>query len=313
MLQNLHLAFLKNSKRLNLRILTPTLFWYFMQPYYLKFFLNKHQFFFKFFEKKHYIKKRVPRFPRYYYGMIKCQPNRILKKFKVAKWFAIPVKTNRRFAKFSKKHIVFKYWKKKYFMKLKQFRVRRNFLRFLKQKIMVSQLAIGSFLFSTNKVTFLKKLFKIFRTMNNSSVVFSFFFKKIFLKYFLKGVWGKYKNFIFFFNIQKKNKFSPLHLNLLKTMLFISKKKSEIKKKNKILMSKKRYWMSKKKKTKTNERKLYFNNFYQKVLVRTYFIEYSCLTNYCFNNVGHLKSDIYYLSFFLNTWNIRSYNWKQVT
>ena len=312
-----------NSHNIFTRILLPNMFWFFHQSKFFYYTSIKKFFFFKFLEPRYTIKKRLKQKKLNKYRF----RNKINRERRVVKWSHINFKSNlnvrkkffkRPFKKFLKL-LNFRRWYYMAFTRYRKYLIRRKFLKFLKQKIFETQIHAGSFLFNTNKKHTLKKLFKNFNFQKNSYVFFMFFFKKFFFHVIFKKKWLKYKTLSFVNLLHSYKNTEIIHITTLKWLLLkwrwtLNKRFVKLRTRFKIA-----YGFRKRRKFKRIrfiKRKFvrkYKKKKFLKLIVKNSFMHQDLLTQMYFTNFSEKKYINYYFNFILNVWNIRSYNWKQIT
>ena len=307
------------------RLITPLLFWTYMQPLFFLYLFSTKFFFFKFFNVKRFRKVRFIKLSNLSKkdNFIRSKKQRKINK--MVSWFTNckislrNLKKKRRWPFFTKKLYRWQYQSLKRFRK---YRMRKNFMRCIKQRLELSQNMTGKLLFNVSKKTSLKKLFQIFRNSHNNKLMYLFFFKHFFFATFYKKFIRKYAKVLCVTNMLTSNNWSISHINLINLFFFRKKKINKL-----FPFTGKKYFFryyhkgfSKKKRY--LRRKIYrrsrknFVNYYRSI--RRFYIKVnvthkellSCLV---FNNNIHAHFYNYYLNYIINIWNIRSYNWKQIT
>lgn len=271
-------------------------------------------FFFKFIQ----VKKRI-----HFHRKRRRQPKKIRKKKPVyiIKWAlnSIFIKTSQlrnKYKRFIAPRIL-RRWLRHNFRRKTFPKTNKKFLRLLRQKILWSNLYVGSILFRTNKKKNLKKIFQVFRGANNFNKLQLLFKYKYFLAYIIYKFLWRYNNLYYYYCLKQHSSISILYFNLHNFLLFKRRKKRRFRRYNfKKIFSKKRRrkkkkanWLYyRKKKIRRRHRRMLFKRFTKSLL----FYKDPMTQLYSF----HPSRNIYtthYLSFFINLWNIRSYNWKQIT
>ena len=306
------------QRNVTLRHLSPQLFWLYTQPVFFKYKVLKKLFFFKFCEPKYMLMPVIQRKFAQKHGKFQRKP--FIRK-KIIKWFHL-FESSRKFLvtdPYTKTRTVrFKKWYKWNLIADRQLKIRRKFLKLLKIKIHRMQILTGAQLFNTNKKHNLKKLFSIFRNSKNVEIVHFFFLKKFFFFDLFRRTSLKYfhvHNILGFCEIFNSK---ATYINLLNLILFRVKKK-DLKLKYKIDrrayygMYRKRKWKFRKKRGASLLRRRFFKVKLYRLLLKTSITHRDILTSTYFSNFSSSAKYFYYINFILNIWNIRSYNWKQIT
>jgi len=301
-----------------------TLFWSFWQinfvnPSLILFFMKRRYFFFKFLRLK--IPKKTPHLlTKNKFKKHKTQKHD--KKRRFLTWFMEKTSTYLDFKGLSYRRYLWpgstRRWIR-YFVRRQRFsRMRRRFLRQLSRRILKSQLFAGNLLFNTKSRANLKRFFQFFRGVyNNPGLTLKTLNRFFFLCLFHRFRWMRSRlshhvilNSSSFFNITYFN-LQSFFFKKLKIKLRKFKKYSQ---KSRFLYKKKRNKRSRRKHYKwISSRNFIFKHRYQKHFPRTLIYFKDPLTQtYVFNKSSKPILN-FYLFYIINIWNIRSYNWRQIT
>lgn len=333
--RNLHLFILKFESILNflvnqryvpifLRLLTPLFFWINIQPSLLLFKITKNFFFFKFLRVKHTYKK-----------YLKKKFKKTVRKPKSRKKSSFTKKTKRSvrwtYLRFVKKNIIthkrlrrlfnkinFKRWYRNVFKIRRKYELSIDFNRLLKKKIQRCQMFAGMILFRSNKKNILNKLFGIFTKYCNNSITAPELMNRFYMLTFYIRFNKKYKNFFVFSKLHSYNNWKIVHTTLIKTIFFNKLRLTKhrlfrlARRLNKLRSLRERKRL-KKVKWLRSRRYLWQRAKFRKFYIRSLITHRDRMTSLSFHDLSSLRLHFYYMNLLLNLWNIRSYNWKQIT
>ena len=300
------------------------LFWSFWQvsfvnPSLILFFIKRRYFFFKF------LKLRIPKKNKktaIIKKIIKYKSFKKINKKRFLTWFIDKTTTYINFRGLTHRRYVWpgsaKRWIRRFVRRQRLSRIRRRFLRQLSRRILRSQLFAGRLLFNTKSRSNLKNFFQLFRGVyNNPTLTLQTLGRFFFLYVFNQFRWMRSRLFNHII-ISSSNLFNITYFNL-QSFFF---KRLRMKLRNPKKRFKKFKFMHKKKRNKRSRRKHYkwissrnfiFKRRYKKHFPRTFIYFKDMLTQtYVFSKYSRPILN-FYLFYIINIWNIRSYNWRQIT
>lgn len=310
-----------------LNLVTPNMFWIYTKSNLFILLQARKFFFFKFFNIKKFRRTRFVKFSNLSRreNSLRSKLPRSKKKVKIVRWFTETQLPIRKFKKkwkwlfFIKRFVR---WQRSSIKRFRKYRVYKNFMKCLGQRIELAQNCTGKFLFNTNNKKTLKRLFNLFRKSTNTKLFYSFFYKHFYFATFYKKFLKKYAKVFCTVDILKQEQLHLTYCNLNNLFFF---------KKRKLLrlypFNRKRYiyrffhkGFSKKKRflrrRMYRKQKRTFINYYKsfkRFYVKVNILHKEPLSSVVFNNMSNFYFYTYYLNYLINIWNIRSYNWKQIT
>lgn len=305
------------------RFLSPVLFWFNTQQKWLFFLTQKKFFFFKFLKlkKKRQLHKKKT---RSLLRMGRHHLKKIFRKSKVRliKWCQHKISKQKRFIPkrkhWIKRHLTFKKWSKTLFKKSFNYRIKRPFHKLLKQRIATSQFFLSSFFFIPNKKHIIKKLFSLARGHYNTGVFFKFFYKRFYFATYFKSFWFKYNGVLQLTKIFNSKNQSILHVSILNWLFF---KKSKINHYMRVRYKRRMSLFLRRRLKRYRRRKGYrhFKRFkthykiFPRVALKSSVMHIDRMSKLYWLNLNYMNLFGYYINYIINIWNIRSYNWKQIT
>ena len=316
----INLLFIQNKlKKLKVdnrsNIFNTALFWLYFQPIFLRFFFFKALFFFKVFKVKKTSKKVLRKKFSIKQNFGKIKKRKYCYKIKWCSTSITPISLIKKKKKIFKK----KYgkWARFNLKFTSKYRLRKRFLKHLKKRLLTAQLTAGSLLFGTNKKVVLRKVFSLFRGLKNRPINFILLKKFHLLTLMFYSIKLKYRKLFNFFKLSMSNHMPLIHINLLDTFTFFKYKERFIMTKRRLFPLStitRKYRRVKRRKHAINKRVLaayYKSSLLKKVRFTTFYKE--MLTKTISYDLGSENNKTYYLNYILNIWNVRTYNWKQIT
>lgn len=317
-----------------LRVLTTAFFWLNLNHIIFSILLIKRFFFFKFRRPKpvrRAVETRVWSNRRRKNIFITKTPD-VKIKHRATRWLKISWKPRsvgaiklrmrkvRKWSRYSK----FPKWAAKHFVKWRPYKFKPRFFHwFLRQKIEDAQRLAGGLMFGHCEHRALKQLFKLFKGVYNNRIVMTGLLDRFYsvTRYFHYS--NKYKQLTCLTQMYQFDDWKLYHCNMVTDFFFTKLLKKRVKwlKFFRVMHHRNRvYWRKRKLRYHTKyrrwRRKIVFprrRRFNYPLHVKWSIVHHDRMTAIHFHDLKHRSMFYYYMNFILNIWNIRSYNWKQIT